>query len=632
MIKAGDRLYVRYIDTQNTFPGHAVPRESVVLVNQPSEGQLTIIESRLVPPPEGSEAAPRAVYSFRPDDRDVSRVAFETPLTVEVIDPDRAKDSRSSLVVKLKTTDGATVDVRCAISGAFGNLPPGAPGSDVALEEGRFVGQVILQLGSSGSPAVVPVTAGMPRGLIGGPVISKDEGDEETQALDSSLVTRVLNLTGKDRIIANYNDLSRPDGVAKLLDSSGRLISNGNLAVTDRDYRDPVTQLHVGERLFLKVEDADQDTSDERDSIVVEITGDFGEKEVMTLHETLVHSGVFTGSLALKSNDKPVVGDLDPERPVVECYFGDTLHMKYTDPVAGSENGTLVSTIDVPVVIGTDGLVAAFSKTFNDENLAVETKFHIAESYFELFKSHKNLGRDEQKTADLQNGRRVLREVMEDYPDPKYVPRISYLLGQFSQELEQWAEAIESYELIVKQYAEHSLAPDAQYKLAQCYELSGDFDQALEGYVTLAATYPKNPLIANVMIRICDHFYKKEIYDVAAQVGEKFLEKFSEHEHSARIAFRIGQSHYKAEKYAVAGQAFDRFAKRFPDDELCADSLFWAGESYRMGSDNRVAFRRYNNCRWDFPASDAAKYARGRLALPEMLQQFEAEAASLEDQ
>ena len=416
-----------------------------------------------------------------------------------------------------------------------------------------------------------------------------------------------------------------------MLDSSGRLISNGNLAVTERDYKDPITRLHVGERLFVKVEDADQDTSDERDSITVEITGEFGEKEVVKLDETLAHSGVFTGSLALKSNDKPVAENLDPEMPIVECYFGDTLLLKYTDPVAGSDDGTLVSSIEIPVVIGTDGLVAAFSKTFNDESLAVETKFHIAESYFELFKSHKNLGRDDQKTADLQNGRRVLREVMEDSPDPKYVPRISYLLGQFSQELEQWAEAIESYELIVKQYADHSLAPDAQYKLAQCYELSGDFDQALEGYVTLAATYPKNPLIANVMIRICDHFYKKETYDVAAQVGEKFLEKFGEHEHSARIAFRIGQSHYKAEKYSVAGKAFDRFAKRFPDDELSADSLFWAGESYRMGNDNRTAFRRYNNCRWDFPASDAAKYARGRLALPEMLQQFEAEAASLED-
>ena len=32
----------------------------------------------------------------------------------------------------------------------------------------------------------------------------------------------------------------------------------------------------------------------------------------------------------------------------------------------------------------------------------------------------------------------------------------------------------------------------------------------------------------------------------------------------------------------------------------------------------------------DYPESEAAKYARGRLALPEMLQQFEAEANSID--
>ena len=31
------------------------------------------------------------------------------------------------------------------------------------------------------------------------------------------------------------------------------------------------------------------------------------------------------------------------------------------------------------------------------------------------------------------------------------------------------------------------------------------------------------------------------------------------------------------------------------------------------------------------PSSEAAKYARGRLALPEMLAQFESEATSVED-
>ena len=39
-----------------------------------------------------------------------------------------------------------------------------------------------------------------------------------------------------------------------------------------------------------------------------------------------------------------------------------------------------------------------------------------------------------------------------------------------------------------------------------------------------------------------------------------------------------------------------------------------------------MAFRYYNRCLWDFPESEAAKFARGRLALPEMLSQFEREA------
>jgi TolA-binding protein len=339
---------------------------------------------------------------------------------------------------------------------------------------------------------------------------------------------------------------------------------------------------------------------------------------------------VFTGSLTLRASEQPTPGNFDPDEPALETYFGDTLRVRYTDPAASTETGTLESEREVPVVIGTDGLVAAFSKTFSDENLAVETKFHIAESYFELFKSHKTLGRTDEQTADLEAGRRVLREVMEDYPDPKYVPRIAYLLGQFAQELGHWDEAIESYELIVRQFPEHSLAPDAQYKLAQAFEESGDFDNALESYVTLAATYPKSPLIASVMIRISDHFYKNKVYDIAAQVGEKFLERFEAHEHASRMAFRIGQCHYKAEKFRDAGEAFDRFSKIFPDAPLAPDAFFWAGESYRMGNNNREAYRRYNKCRWDYPESEAAKYARGRLALPEMLQQFEADANSIE--
>ncbi|MDA1051825.1 MAG: tetratricopeptide repeat protein [Planctomycetota bacterium] len=626
-VRRGDRIYVRYLDEQNTFPGHSVPRESVVYVNEPTDARIRILESRVLPPPPDSEAPPRITYHEPAPDAQISSVAFEAPLTVEVIDPDAARDSLSELTVTVTTSDGAKADVRCVVSGALSQVPR-QTADEWALEEGRFIGQVILQLGSSTSTDVVPITSEMPRNLIGGGRL--EEG--EASSFDDNLVARVLNLTGKDQIIASYRDELRTDEKPINIPARGRLISNGLLACTDREYDKPISQLHVGEKLFLMVTDPDQDTSDERDVTQVEITTEFGEKETVQLSETLVHSGVFTGSFTLRSSEKPTPGNLQAGDPLIECYFGDTVRVRYFDPAASTESGDLELAQEIPVVIGTDGLVSAFSKTFNDEKLAVETKFHIAESYFELFKSHRELKRSAEELTDLAAGRRILQEVMEDYPDPKYVPRIAYLLGQFSQELENWSEAIESYEMIVRQYPDHSLAADAQYKLAQSHEEAGDFDEALEAYVTLAATYPKSPLIASVMIRISDHFYKATEYQIAAQVGEKFLERFEGHQHAARIAFRIGQCAYKAETFQDAGLSFDRFTKLFPEDELSPDALFWSGESFRMANNTREAFRRYNRCRWDFPESEAARYSRGRLALPEMLQQFEAEARSIEDQ
>ncbi|MFN0196653.1 MAG: tetratricopeptide repeat protein [Planctomycetaceae bacterium] len=632
LVQKGERLFLRYLDSQNTFPGHAVPRESAVYVNQPSEAQIRILESRVIPAVDPQLGPPQFIYQVTDDRPETAAVAFEAPLTVEVIDPDSAKDSGSKIIVSLKTTDGATVDVECVVSGAYTrtfNQVSRESADNIALEDGRFVGQVILQLGSSTSPNLVPVHSEMPRNLIGGPNVSDENG--QGSAVDRSLVTKVLNLTGKDRIAALYKDALRPNGKAQNLSAQARLVTTGKLACTDREYEKPVTQLHVGEKLFLRVEDADRDITDERDAIDVEITTEFGDKESVPLYETLQHSGIFTGSLTLAPSEKPTPNNVTADDPAIECFFGDTLSIRYNDPSASTEQGKLELLQEVPVVIGTDGLVTAFSKTFNNEQLAVETKFHIAESYFELFKSHQELGRSADFQTDLEAGRRVLKEVMEDYPDPKYVPRIAYLMGQFSQELKQWHDAIQSYELIVRQYSDHSLAADAQYKLAQCHEEAGDFDQALEAYVTLAATYPKSPLIASVMIRISDYFYKNGRFEVAAQVGEKFLEQFEGHQHSSRMAFRNGQCYFKAETFVKAGQSFDQFTKRFPDDPLCADAMFWSGESFRKGQNNIEAFRRYNRCRWDFPASEAAKFARGRLALPEMLQQFESEASAVEN-
>jgi TolA-binding protein len=638
LVKPGDPVYFTYRDEENTFPGHAIDRTSVVYVREPTPAKMRIIETRYSPPRE--EGRPPSITWLHKSSGEVKGVAYEVPLTIEIIDEDAARNSLSEVIAEV-SLDGAPegaspVEVACTVSSAFSDLDETLTNvNNPALHQGRFIGQVTMKLGGNGSPRIVPLEPGRRDTNIGRVLPPWEEDPITGQMARSSPeietgMLGVLNLTGANTIKVSYFDEETPDTNSLSHSDSARMLGSADLAATDISYEESIEKLQVGEKLFVRLSDPDRDQTSERDKVELTVTSPNGEKESVYLEETLSHSGIFTGSFKLKAKPQPTAGNFDPVSSELEVFFGQELKIVYSDPVPANQSEALTHRVSVPVSDGTDGEVAAFTKIFGNESLAIQTQFHIAESYFELFKSHLKLGRKEEADSDLINGRRILRELQEDYPDPKYAPRVAYLLGQFSQELKNWEEAIDAYETIVKQYPDHSLAADSQYKLGQCYEEAGRLDEALEAYVTLAATYPQNPLISNVMIRINDHFYKKEDFEVAAQVGSRFLERFENHEWAPRMAFRVGQCYYKDEEYKIAGTAFDDFVKRFPEDDLTAQALFWSGESYRQGRDNRVAFQRYNRCRWDFPESDAAKYSRGRLALPEMIQQFEREAQAVE--
>jgi TolA-binding protein len=615
VVKQGDKVYMRYKDSQNTFPGHASDREAVVYLNSPTDGLARILDSET--PAGGSPRILSAAPDWQPDH--AAKIEYRVPLTVEIIDPDQAKDSKSTVTVEVTTSQGAKALIKCQLSRAY------APGDEAmdgvrnpALFEGRFVGQIPLLLGDPETAAQVPADGSLPADGIG-EVISPDDGDETDTAPKASSGLRILNMSGDSVFTASYVDSSS----GKTIESKASVASSAKLRITNEEYLEDAEIAHVGTKLYLLLADPDLDISSERDKALVRVLTTTGEDETVELEETLTHSGVFSASFPLIVNAKPVSGNSEGG---IECFFGDEITVGYLDNVPQTPDGLNIIERKLPVAVGTDGELAAFSKVYKNEELAVETQFHIAESHFELFKGHRKLEQKEEAAADLDAGRRVLRQLREDYPDPKYAPRVSYLLGQFAQEMEAWDEAIAAYGEIVRNHPDHSLAPDAQYKLGQCYEEAGELDEALEEYVTLAATYPKSPLIANVMLRISEHFYVKEEFAVAASVGSKFVERFPNHEWTPKMAFRIGQCQYKLEEYGKAGTAFDAFVKRFPEQELTAQALFWAGESYRMGNAIPEAFRRYNRCRWDFPESDAAKYSRGRLALPELLSQFEREA------
>ena len=86
-----------------------------------------------------------------------------------------------------------------------------------------------------------------------------------------------------------------------------------------------------------------------------------------------------------------------------------------------------------------------------------------------------------------------------------------------------------------------------------------------------------------------------------------------------RLAFRTAQSFSKASKFPQAAKEFDVFVESYTKSTFRPMALFWAGESYRSSGQLDFAYRRYKRATWDYPESDAAKFARGKLILPEMV-------------
>jgi TolA-binding protein len=172
-------------------------------------------------------------------------------------------------------------------------------------------------------------------------------------------------------------------------------------------------------------------------------------------------------------------------------------------------------------------------------------------------------------------------------------------------------------------------------------------DRACEEYVKLSYRWPDDPLIAETIARLGQYFVRKG-KELSAQVeetedpleAEKARMEATEHFVTAgkvfgRLAVRF-PSHRLADKTTVvSAQCFLRakdyeeavsvFRKVIDNDkankDLRAESMYWAADSYmRQAAEKEkdknllAAYRLFKDLTWDFPESQWAKYARGRLA------------------
>ncbi len=418
-----------------------------------------------------------------------------------------------------------------------------------------------------------------------------------------------------------------------------RLASDGTIHFTGSRYETVAEPLHVGDYLYVRVRDADQDITDGLDQVEVVIETDTG-RQRLTLSETLPHAGIFTGRLktgAPRREGQTSAPD-ETDEPILPVAFGGSIQVTYVDEVGVARPGPTPIRATLQVHHGDDGQVVGFSKRFSDEDTAVRTRLLTAEALFEMAKEYRQSGQENLADEALAEGREILEEAIIDYPHTQHAPHAEYLLANLAQELEDFQGALARFNRVLSTWPDSEFAPKSQLKKGIVLEASGDPDSAMDAYVELTYTYPGSELVSDAVVRMGQHFYRVERFDLSGNIFGQFQQRNPESPLAPRVLFLAAQSFLKgaeselakaqderrpavANSYMADAIAhFTRLVDTYDDPDLMSESLYWMGDVYLKQGDLRQAYLSFRRVTFDYPESRWARFARGRLA--ENAQQF----------
>ncbi len=472
------------------------------------------------------------------------------------------------------------------------------------LRDGAFSGVIRLQIGSPGDPVDDMVVGG-----------EREFSRDATAATDSQefwYKVPTLLVSGSDTV-----HLRIKDDAGAVSETNVRLLSDALLELMDPTYTINQDSIHLGEKFHVKLTDPDHDISNERDTVKVRVRASSGADVTLTLNETLPHSGIFTGALQPEFIGEPKGGTKPTTRPggeTVFVSFGDDVTVEYVDDLSLASSSPVTVLKKGKILFGSDAQIAVFSKRFKDPEIAVKTRFLMAESLFEMAKEHRKLGDTPRADEEIARGKMILEEAIRDYPNTSLAAQGDYLLANLAQELTHYQEAVGRYSNVISTFPDSEYAAQSQFKKALCFEKLENYEQSVEEYVKLTYIYPESALVPDATVRLGNFYYKKQSFKIAAKIFFNFQQKNPGHKLAAEALFLSAQCNYKLSDYRESARLFQKVVDEYPDEKVVRpEAMYWLADSDVKANDNVKAFQTFKKVTWDYPESEWAKRARGRL-------------------
>ena len=159
------------------------------------------------------------------------------------------------------------------------------------------------------------------------------------------------------------------------------------------------------------------------------------------------------------------------------------------------------------------------------------------------------------------------------------------------------------------------MRPPSQFKKALCFEKMEKFDAACEEYVKLTYLYPDSGYVVDATLRLGNYYYKKAPTRSQPRSSPTSSRRTPRTRWPPRPCSWRPSGALKQKSYLPAAKLFAALVEQYQDDKaLRAEAMYWMADAYFQANDHVNAYRGFKRLTWDYPDSEWAKFARGRLS------------------
>lgn len=223
--------------------------------------------------------------------------------------------------------------------------------------------------------------------------------------------------------------------------------------------------------------------------------------------------------------------------------------------------------------------------------------------YFLIGNSYVKMEQFDQAISSFQVG-------LDKFPDAAHAPEFLFGIAISNFSLENYMRAIAGFNEFLNRYPVNPNRENAFYYLGYSYLKESLFEDAVRAFSSLVKEFPGSPLVPEALFQVGENYFNLREYERALTAYERVYKEYPQSPLVDAALYNIGWCYVELNRMEEGIAAFRKLLKEFPQSAYAASAQFTLGDYYFNIKEYEKAAEEYQKVVVNYPQSPLATKAK----------------------